>query len=98
MEEYIGCDAHKEFSVFVTMNERGEYGAAQRVGHNRQQMREYLSSLAAGSRIALEASGCYYWLVEEMEQAGHQPQLADPGSPRSGWKGEVRRTRKMRAD
>jgi len=78
MEEYIGCDAHKEFSVFVTMNERGEYGAAQRVGHNRQQMREYLSSLAAGSRIALEASGCYYWLVEEMEQAGHQPQLADP--------------------
>jgi hypothetical protein len=33
MEEYIECDAHKQFSVFVTMNERGEYGAAQRVAH-----------------------------------------------------------------
>jgi transposase len=78
MEEYIGCDAHKLFSVFVTMNERGEYGAARRVAHDRPQMREYLNSLAAGSKIALEASGCYYWLVEEMEQAGHEPQLADP--------------------
>jgi len=78
MEEYIGCDAHKQFSVFVSINERGEYGAAQRVGHERKQMQEYLSSLPAGSKIALEASGSYYWLVDEMEAAGHEPTLADP--------------------
>lgn len=78
MEEYIGCDAHKQFSVFVGLNERGEYSPARRVGHDRAELREYLHSLPAGSRIALEASGCYYWLVEEMEQAGHRPQLADP--------------------
>lgn len=78
MEEYIGCDAHKRFSVFVSMNERGEYGSAQRVVHDGSQMQEYLNSMPAGSRIALEASGCYYWLVDQMQAAGHEPQLADP--------------------
>jgi hypothetical protein len=32
--------------------------------------------LPAASQIALETSGSYYWMVEEMEQAGHQPRLA----------------------
>jgi len=39
-------------------------------------MRAFLEELPAGQRIALEASGSYYWLVEEMERAGHVPQLA----------------------
>src|SRR6202171_4090891 len=78
MEQFIGCDAHKKFSLFVTMNEKGEYGRAIRVGHDREVFREFLQGLPAGSKIALETSGSYYWLVEEMEQAGHQPQLADP--------------------
>jgi len=76
MEQFIGCDAHKKFSLFVTMNERGEYGAAIRVSHEREAMREFLAGLPAGSKIALETSGSYYWLVDEMERAGHEPQLA----------------------
>ena len=32
MEQFIGCDAHKKFSLFVAMNEDGEYGRAIRVG------------------------------------------------------------------
>jgi transposase len=76
MEQFIGCDAHKKFSLFVTMNERGEYGRATRVGHDREGFREFLQSLPPRSQIALETSGSYYWLVEEMERAGHEPQLA----------------------
>ena len=26
MEQFIGCDAHKKFSVFVAVNEKGEGG------------------------------------------------------------------------
>lgn len=78
MEEYIGCDAHKKYSVFVSMNEQGEYGPAERVSHADSQMQEYLSKLARGSKIAIEASGSYYWLVDQMEAAGHEPHLADP--------------------
>src|SRR6266446_5641868 len=76
MEQFIGCDAHKKFSLFVAMNEDGEYGRAIRVGHDREVFRAFLKDLPPGSQIALETSGSYYWLVDEMERAGHHPQLA----------------------
>lgn len=76
MEQFIGCDAHKKFSLFIALNQEGYYGKAMRVPHEREQMRSFLEALPASSQIALETSGSYYWLVEEMERAGHQPQLA----------------------
>jgi|SRR5215471_2496139 len=76
MKQFIGCDAHKKFSVFASMDERGEYGRTIRVSHDRKQFREFLQELPAGSEIALETSGCYYWIVDEMQAAGHQPRLA----------------------
>src|SRR6266478_10109203 len=76
MEQFIGCDAHKKFSVFASIDEKGEYGRTIRVGHERKEFRQYLQELPRGSKIALETSGCYYWIVDEMAQAGHLPQLA----------------------
>lgn len=76
MEQFIGCDAHKRFSLFVAMNEEGGYGKPMRVGHDRAQMRAFLEALPAASSIALETSASYYWLVEEIERAGHQAPLA----------------------
>ena len=78
MEEFIGCDAHKQFSVFVSVNEKGKAGEAVRVPHERQLYREFLARLPAHSSIAVEASGHYSWLVDEMEQLGHSPKLANP--------------------
>ena len=40
--------------------------------------REFLGQLPHGSVIALEASGHYGWLVDEMERMGHRPRLANP--------------------
>src|SRR5438046_1942138 len=77
MEQFIGCDAHKKYSVFVAVNERGEASPAIRVGHDREQYRQFLERLPAGSQIALEAGGHYYWMVDEMEAAGHRPRLVD---------------------
>ena len=34
MEQFIGCDAHKKFSVFVAEKEQGHSGKALRVAHN----------------------------------------------------------------
>jgi hypothetical protein len=70
IEEFIGCDGHKKFSVFVTVNEKGNAGGAQRVPHERQLVREFLARLPAHSTIAVEACGHYSWLVDEMEQLG----------------------------
>lgn len=76
MEQFIGCDAHKKFSVFASINEKGEYGRTVRVGHDREEFRRFLRELPGNSQIALETSGCYYWIVDEMEDAGHRPRLA----------------------
>src|SRR5712691_3939795 len=78
MEQFIGCDAHKKYSVFVAVNEKGQAGEALRVAHDRQLYREFLARLPARSVIAVEASGSYSWLVDEMERSGHRPKLANP--------------------
>jgi len=78
MEQFIGCDAHKQFSVFVAVDEKGRAGEAVRVPHDRGLYREFLSRLPGQSAIAVEASGHYSWLVDEMEQLGHCPKLAHP--------------------
>ena len=78
MEQFIGCDAHKKFSVFVAVNEKGHAGEALRVAHDRELYREFLARLPARSSIAVEASGNYGWVVDEMERLGHRPKLANP--------------------
>lgn len=57
MEQFIGCDAHKKFSVSVAVNEKGQTGQALRVEHDRELYREFLSRLPERSPIAVEASG-----------------------------------------
>ena len=78
MEQFIGCDAHKKFSVFVAVNEKGQAGEAIRVAHDREVYRAFLSRLPPRSAIAVEASGHYSWLVDEMESLGHRPKLCNP--------------------
>ena len=78
MEQFIGCDAHKKYSVFVAVNEKGHAGEALRVAHNRQLYREFLTRLPAHSAIAVEASSSYSWVVDEMERLGHRPKLCNP--------------------
>lgn len=78
MPQVIGCDAHKQFSVFVRIDSKGKTSPAVRVEHNRQGYIDYLQSLPAASEIALEATGHWYWMVDEMEKAGHRPHLANP--------------------
>ncbi|HSB14388.1 MAG TPA: IS110 family transposase [Bryobacteraceae bacterium] len=78
MEHFIGCDAHKRYSVFSCIDERGRYGSDVRVRHQAAEFRAFLESLPPGSEIAIEAGGDYYWMADAMEQAGHHPHLAHP--------------------
>ena len=60
MPATIGCDAHKQFSVFVTIDGKGKTSPAVRVEHHRQESIGFLHSLPAASEIALEATGHWY--------------------------------------
>jgi transposase len=75
MEQYIGCDAHRRYSVFVGVDAQGKAGPPQRVEHDREEFRKYLQTLPAGSPVAVEASGGWYWLMSELEQAGLEPHV-----------------------
>ncbi len=61
MPAKIGCDAHKQFSVFVTIDGKGKTSPPVRVEHHRQQYIDFLRSLPPASEIALEATGHWYW-------------------------------------
>jgi len=76
MKYYIGCDAHKKYSVFVMRDERNKVSQPVRVEHEKEIYRRYLETLPAGSPIAVETTGNWYWIVDAMEQAGHHPALA----------------------
>lgn len=76
MGDIIGCDAHKRYSVFVTMGAGGTMGKEMRVEHDRDVFRKFLHDVASGSQIAVETVGNWYWMIDEMERAGHTPVLA----------------------
>ena len=79
MKHYIGCDAHKKYSVFAGISEAGEIIPARRVEHDRKSYRSFLKSLPPGSQVAVESVGNWYWLIDEMENAGHIPTLVNAG-------------------
>lgn len=45
MKIYYGCDAHKRYSVFASMNERGQPGVSLKVDNDGVLFRRFLSTL-----------------------------------------------------
>jgi transposase len=78
MNNYIGDDAHKKYSIFQMVNEMGKATSPDRVPHDKEIFRKYLSTLPPGSPIAIESVGNWYWMVDAMEKAGHKPILVNP--------------------
>ena len=67
MTNYIGCDVHKKYSVFAGFDEAGKVMKPRRVEHDREGFRTFLESLPPGSPIAVETTGNWYWVIDEME-------------------------------
>lgn len=78
MKKYIGCDLHKKFSVFVVMEEQGRCEKPVRISNDKLELRAYLSNLEKGTPIAVEASGGWYWFVDELEAVGLDVHLVNP--------------------
>jgi transposase len=55
-----------------------------------------LKSLPPGSQIAVESVGNWYWLIDEMEDAGHMPALVHPAKAKL-MMGQVNKTDKLDA-
>ena len=64
MKQYIGCDAHTRYSVFVSVDETGKIGKPVRVDHGGRDLRDYLARLGKDTPVAVEASavGIGLWM------------------------------------
>jgi transposase len=75
MKQFIGCDVHKKYSVFVSMDESGKAGRAVRVAHGTGELETYLNNLPDGTAVAVETTGHWYWILDAIEKAGLDPHL-----------------------
>jgi len=78
MEHYIAFDSHKHYTLVEL--EEVETGKTRqfRVEHGPGTIRRFLEDQARGASVAVEATGNWYWIVDEIEQAGFQPKLVHP--------------------
>lgn len=78
MKEYISFDCHKRY----TLVEREEIKTGKtrqfRVEHAPGAIRQCLGERAPGTAVAVEATGNWYWIIDEIEQSGLNPLLVHP--------------------
>lgn len=96
MNYIIGCDAHKHFSQFAIYEEKGKEVKQVRVEHEPGAIRNFLSEYPEGTPVALESIGNWYWIVDEIEQAGCQPLMAHAAKAKA-MMGNVNKTDKLDA-
>jgi len=73
--QYIAFDAHKRYTHARVEDEKGNRLDERRIEHCPGALRTYLGQWGAGTPVALETVGNWYWMVDEIEQAGMRPQL-----------------------
>ncbi len=72
----LGCDAHKRYSLMAVLDGRGRVVGRTRVDHERGAVRRFVSQFPAGTPVAVETVGNWYWIVDEIEAGGGLPLLA----------------------
>jgi transposase len=71
----IAFDSHKHYTQVCVEDDSGGRLREGRIRHRRGAFRGFLSAYEPGSPVALETIGNWYWIVEEIEQAGMKPLL-----------------------
>ena len=78
MEEYISFDSHKRYTLVECEDIITRKAKQYRVNHSPGAIRWCLEGREKGTPVAVEATGNWYWIVDEIEQAGLEPQLVHP--------------------
>ena len=79
----VAMDLHKRHSQVATLDQWGEIREL-RIEHDgdSRTMEKFLGGLEAGSRIAIEATGSWWWVVDLAEKHGHEVVLSNPKKTR----------------
>ena len=96
MKQYIACDMHKRYSVFELTDEAGNAREPVRIEHERESVRAFLKSLPSGAPVAVETMGSWYWMIDDIEEAGLEPRLVHAGKAKV-MMGHIHKTDKLDA-
>jgi transposase len=78
MEEFIAFDCHKRYSLMEREEIQTSKTRQYRVEHTPGAIRRSLRGREPGTPVAVEATGNWYWIIDEIEQAGLTPLLVHP--------------------
>lgn len=71
----IAFDSHKHYTQVCVETGSGARLSEGRIEHRRGVFGGFLSRWEAGSPVAVETIGNWYWIIDEIEAAGMKPQL-----------------------
>jgi len=71
----IAFDSHKCYTFCSVADDQGLIIDERRIEHDRGAITSYLSQYPSGTEVALETTGNWYWIVDEIEAAGQVPLL-----------------------
>lgn len=73
--ERIAFDSHKRYTLCSVEDREGRVLLERRIEHELGAIREFLGDMTAGSTVAVETIGNWYWIIDEIEDAGMTPRL-----------------------
>ncbi len=80
---HVGVDLHKRSAQLAVLMPDGEL-TQQRLENDPERLERFLAQFPRGARVAIEASGTWWWFVDLVERLGHQAVLSNPSNrPRS---------------
>jgi transposase len=74
---HVGVDLDKRSSQIAVLTEDGEV-VQQRLANDVVRLEKFFAQFPPKTPIAIEASGTWWWLVDLLQQLGHQPVLSNP--------------------
>lgn len=73
--EMIAFDSHRRYTLALVETETGQKVTEARLPHERGAIMKFLRQFPAGSPVAVETVGNWYWIVDEIEAAEQVPRL-----------------------
>jgi len=77
-QEFVSMDIHKRYSLMEREDRYSGKIHRRRIEHQTGAIKAALAGIAPGTAVAVEATGNWYWIINEIEQAGLKPLLVHP--------------------
>ena len=98
MADYkLGFDVHKRYTQIAVLDEKGKVRQNEKVLHSPERITNYLREFPAGTPVAFETTGNWYWIADAIEAAECEPYMAHAAKAKV-MMGNVNKTDKLDAE